>query len=152
VRNIGRLAFWLLVSSTVGVIGFVGWISFLWFAAGDNPVWRNIALAGWTTRSIAIAAVLLRTAVTTQAGIASSMLAGILLEQHGIQLPKLAVVSAMRAAPPAPHTLLRHIWSDAKHNNVLLAGLAALLSVTTIFLQFTSTVLLADINTGLVAG
>jgi hydrogenase maturation factor len=150
VRKIGRLPFWLLVSSTVGILGFVSWITFLWFAADSNSTWKNIALAGWTTRSIAIAAVLLRTTVTTQAGIASSMLASILLEQHGIQLPKLAVVSAMRAAPPAPHTLVRHVWSGVNHKNILLTGLAVLLSGTTIFLQFTSTVLLADVDTGFV--
>jgi hypothetical protein len=111
-----------------------------------------MALAGWTTRSIAIAAVLLRTAVTAQAGITSSMLASIVLEQHGIQLPKLAVISAMRAAPPSPHTLVKHIWSDVNHNNILLGALASLLSGTSIFLQFTSTMLLTDISTGLVTG
>ena len=114
--------------------------------------WKNIALAGWMTQSIAVAAVVLRTAITIQAGLASSMLAGILLEGPGVILPKLAAISLMRAAFPAPFTLFRHLWSNAGFQNWVPTGLAAVLSVTTIFLQFTSTVLLADVDTGLVTG
>lgn len=80
------------------------------------------------------------------------MLAGILLEGPGIHMPKLAEVSIMRAAPPALHTLFRHVWHLACTRNWLLPILAALLTVTTIFLQFTSTILLSDFSTGYVTG
>jgi hypothetical protein len=149
-RRIGRLPCFLLVSSAVGILAFIGYISFLWFAANDNPTWKNVALADWTTKSIAIAAVILRAAITAQSGIACSMIAGILLEGPGVALPELATVSMMRAAAPAPYTLLEHIYTGESSKNWLATGLAATLTVTTMFLQFTSTILLSDVGTGLV--
>ena len=102
------------------------------------------------SRSIAIAAVVLRSSVTVQAGIACSMLAGILLEDPGIYLPKLAVISTMRAAPPEPYTFLWHVWSAACAKTRLFSGLAVALSVTSVLLQFTSTILLTDVDFGYV--
>ncbi|KAI8941765.1 hypothetical protein NX059_002968 [Plenodomus lindquistii] len=149
-RRIGRLPCFLLASSAVGIFAFVGYISFLWFAADDNATWKNVALAGWTTRSIAIAAVVLRTAITAQSGIACSMIASILLEGPGVALPELATVSIMRAAAPAPYTLFGHIYAGTKFTSWWATSLAAVLTITTLFLQFTSTVLLSDVGTGLV--
>ncbi|OAL42888.1 hypothetical protein IQ07DRAFT_686115 [Pyrenochaeta sp. DS3sAY3a] len=151
-RRIGRLPCFLLVLSTVGVLAFIGYISFLWFAADDNATWKNVALAGWTTRSIAVAAVVLRTAITVQTGIVCSMIAGILLEGPGVALPEVATISMMRAAAPAPYILVRHIYTGNRLTSWLATSLAATLTVTTIFLQFTSTMLLSDVSTGLVTG
>jgi hypothetical protein len=151
-RRIGTLPWVFLISGNIGILAFTGYITFLWFAADHNDTWTKIAIAGWTTTSIAIASVVLRSAITAQAGIACSMIAGIVLESYGISLPKLAVVSIMRSASPAPHTLFRHIVSGTNMKNVLATVLAAILTVTTIFLQFTSTALLADVSTGLVTG
>jgi hypothetical protein len=149
-RKTGHVPFLLLFLSILGSLAFVGYISFLWFAADSNLFWKNIALAGWTTRTIAIAAVVLRTSVTVQAGIASSMLAGILLEDPGIRLPKFAVFSIMRAAARTPHSLFRHTWSATFTKNWLFSSLAGILSITSVLLQFTSTILLADVDTGYV--
>lgn len=142
----------ILVTGNLGILAFIGYITFLWFAGDYNATWKNIALAGWTTTSIAIAAVVLRTAISAQAGIACSMIAGILLEGYGTVLPKLAAISIMRSASPAPHTLFRHIWAGTTAKNWVATALAAVLTVSTIFLQFTSTALLADVSTGLVTG
>ena len=149
-RRIGALPCILLILGTLGILASTGYISFLWFAADYNPTWKSVALAGWTTRSIAIAAVVLRTSITVQTGIACSMIAGILLEGPGVFLPKLATVSIMRSASPAPYTLFRHICAGTSLTNWLATGLAVIFTVTTAFLQFTSTILLADVDTGLV--
>ncbi|PSN66457.1 hypothetical protein BS50DRAFT_622120 [Corynespora cassiicola Philippines] len=151
-RRLGYLPCLLLISSALGSLVFVACISFLWFANDDNILWNYIAIAGWTARTIAIAAVVLRTSITVQAGIASSMLASILLEDAGIYMPKLAVLSIMRAAAPAPYTLFRHIWPVIYTKNWIFSSLAAALTITSVFLQFTSTVLLADLDTGYVTG
>lgn len=149
-RRIGRVRCFLLVSGAVGILAFVGYISFLWFAADNNLTWKNMALAGWITRSIAIAAVVLRTAITVQSGIACSMIASIVLEGPGVALPELATVSMMRAAAPAPYTLFGHIYTGTRFISCLATGFAAILTVTTVFLQFTSTILLSDLSIGLV--
>lgn len=151
-RRIGMLPCTILVTGNLGILAFVGYITFLWFAADYNATWKNIALAGWVTTSIAVAAVVLRTAITAQAGIACSMIAGILLESYGTFLPKLAVISIMRSASPTPHTLFRHICAGTNTKNWVATALAAVLTLTTIFLQFTSTALLADVSTGLITG
>ena len=152
VRKVGGLPLWLLGLSIIPVLAFVGYISFLWFATDGNTTWRKISLSGWMTRSVAIAAVALSTAVTVQGGIASSMLAGLLLEGPGVVLPKLAVVPLMRASSPAPYTLLRHTWADLHKSNGINFGLAAAVLIATLLLQFTSTILLVDINIGLARG
>ncbi|KAH7086958.1 hypothetical protein FB567DRAFT_56031 [Paraphoma chrysanthemicola] len=149
-RRIGRMPCILLVSGAVGIIAFIGYISFLWFAADNNPTWKNIALAGWITRSIAIAAVVLRTAITVQSGIVCSMIASIVLEGPRVALPELVTVSMMRAAPPAPYTLFGHIYTGTRFASWLATSFAAVLTVTTVLLQFTSTILLSDVSTGLV--
>ena len=63
-RKIDRLACCLLIASALGSLVFVVYISFLWFASSDNKIWKTIAIAGWMSRSIAIAAVVLRSSVT----------------------------------------------------------------------------------------
>lgn len=60
------------------------------------------------------------------------MLAGILLEDPGIYLSNLAVISTMRAVSPAPYTFLRHVWSAHCAKYRLFSSLAAALSVTTV--------------------
>jgi hypothetical protein len=149
-RKTGSLPCFLLISGAAGILAFTGYISFLWFAADNNLTWKNIALAGWMTRSIAIAAAVLRIAITVQSGVVCSMIASILLEGPGVALPELATVSIMRAAAPAPYTLFGHIYTGTSFIGWVATSLAALLTVTTTFLQFTSTILLSDVSTGLV--
>lgn len=151
-RKLGDLPYYLLLLSALGNFAFVGYISFLWFAGDNNIAWKTIAIAGWMSRTIAIGAVVLRASISVQAGIASSMLAGIVLENPGIHLPNLAVISTMRAASPTPYTLLWHVWSALDTKNWLFSGFAAALSMTTVLLQFTSTILLTDVDTGYVTG
>jgi hypothetical protein len=78
------------------------------------------------------------------------MLASIILEGTGVRLPKLAMVSLMRASAPAPHSLLRHVWHEAGIGKWMVPFLALSLSFTTTVLQFTSTILLADVDTGFI--
>lgn len=157
-QRIGWYPITLLLLSLLGVLAFIGYISFLWFTADENARWRRIALAGWLNKSIALASVILRTAVAVQAGIASSMLAAILLEGPGIRLPELAAISAMRASSAPPHYLFGHLIPEtmrAEHRprrKWALLFVCALLSVTTLTLQFTSTILLTDVDIALITG
>jgi hypothetical protein len=78
------------------------------------------------------------------------MLASILLKGPSVHMPKLAIVSIMRAASPALYALLRYVWRATNTRHWMFPLLTALLSLTTIVLQFTSTILLSDVNTGYV--
>ncbi|KAG9192909.1 hypothetical protein G6011_11643 [Alternaria panax] len=151
VRRVGKLPCILLFLSIFGTTAFVVYITSLWFNAGGNKTWKEIALSGWMTRSIAIAAVVLRTSTTVQAGIASSMLAAVALESTaGVFLEDLLPLSLMRASSAAPHALLAHTRLGINGRNWMLLALAAIISFTTMSLQLTSTILLADVNAGFV--
>jgi hypothetical protein len=151
VRRVGKLPCILLFLTIFGTAAFVIYITFLWFTASGNQNWKGIALSGWMTRSVAIAAVILRASTTVQAGIASSMLAAIALESTaGVALQDLVPLSLMRASSAAPYTLLAHPRLGRNGLNWLLLVLAAIISITTMSLQFTSTILLADVNAGFI--
>ncbi|CAN9178306.1 unnamed protein product [Alternaria alternata] len=149
VRRVGKWPCTLLVLSILGTAAFIIYITFLWFTASGNKNWKNIALSGWMTRSVAIAAVVLRTSTTVQAGLASSMLAAIALESTtGVALQDLAPLSLMRASSAAPYALLAYPRLGRNGPTWVLLVWAAIISITTVSLQFTSTILLADVNAG----
>ncbi|KAI8936134.1 hypothetical protein NX059_007631 [Plenodomus lindquistii] len=152
VRRVGKWPCTLLVLSIFGTAAFVIYITFLWFSSSGNKNWKDIALSGWMTRSIAIAAVVLRTSTTVQAGLASSMLAAIALESTtGVALQDLAPLSLMRASSAAPYALLAYPRLGRNGLNWSLLAWAAIISITTVSLQFTSTILLADVNAGYIS-
>ncbi|RYO67509.1 hypothetical protein AA0113_g4498 [Alternaria arborescens] len=149
VRRVGKWPCTLLVLSILGTAAFIIYITFLWFTASGNKNWKNIALSGWMTRSVAIAAVVLRASTTVQAGLASSMLAAIALESTtGVALQDLAPLSLMRASSAAPYALLAYPRLGRNGPTWVLLVWAAIISITTVLLQFTSTILLADVNAG----
>ncbi|CAN9145586.1 unnamed protein product [Alternaria alternata] len=151
VRRIGKWPCTLIVLSILGTAAFIIYITFLWFTASGNKNWKNIALSGWMTRSVAIAAVVLRTSTTVQAGLASSMLAAIALESTtGVALQDLAPLSLMRASSAAPYALLAYPKLGRNGPTWVLLVWAAIISITTVLLQFTSTILLADVNAGFI--
>ncbi|CAN9173490.1 unnamed protein product [Alternaria alternata] len=151
VRRIGKWPCTLIVLSILGTAAFIIYITFLWFTASGNKNWKNIALSGWMTRSVAIAAVVLRTSTTVQAGLASSMLAAIALESTtGVALQDLAPLSLMRASLAAPYALLAYPKLGRNGPTWVLLVWAAIISITTVLLQFTSTILLADVNAGFI--
>jgi hypothetical protein len=151
VRRVGKWPCTLLVLSVIGTAAFIIYITFLWFTAGGNKNWKDIALSGWMTRSVAIAAVVLRTSTTVQAGLASSMLAAVALESTtGVALQDLAPLSLMRASSAAPYALLAYPRLGRNGPTWVLLVWAAIISITTVLLQFTSTILLADVNAGFI--
>lgn len=147
----------VLVFDTITILGVAAFITFLWFGSQSNNLWRTIALKGWMTKSVTLASVLLRTALSLQTGIAVPMIASIALERSRIRLSSLASVSTMRNSGSTFLPLLEHLY-QAVHLPTARRGkaslvflLAACLFAITLLLQFTSTLLLSDISTGLVS-
>jgi hypothetical protein len=141
-----------LVLSSFGTAAFVSYIVFLWFTAQQNAIWRQIALKGWMTRSIAVATVILRTSITTQAGIATSMLAALALESSsGVSFPDLAALTLLRASAAGPHSILARLRLGRNQIRWWIIAIAMVLLITTTSLQFTSTMLLADVRGAFIA-
>jgi hypothetical protein len=111
---------------------------------------------GWATRAVSVSALVLRTAIDFQAAIATAMLVALLLESRaGIRLHHLANMSPMRTGTVGPWTLtgfmMREVWHSARRYKRIFNWMvfALVLLVTTILLQFSSTLLLSDIKPGL---
>jgi hypothetical protein len=74
------------------------------------------------------------------------MLAAILLQTGAVPLPTAASVSIIRVNNPGPWFLLGKMKTDWHRGSVLVGLLAALLTLTTLSLQFTSTILLSQVG------
>jgi hypothetical protein len=145
-----------LFFSSIVNIGVFGFIAFLWFGDETSTKWHSIMAGGWATRAVSVSALILRTAVDFQAAIATAMLVALLLESRaGVRLYHLANMSPMRTGTVGPWTLagfmLREAWHSARRYKRIVNWmvLALVLLLTTILLQFSSTLLLSDVQPGL---
>jgi hypothetical protein len=153
---LGSYGIIILGISIIALLASAGFISFLWCASDSNYIWRLLASNEGMTKAVAISAMVFRTSIALQAGVATSMLAGLAIERREILLPRLATVSMMRSSNSGPMVLawiLRpHLGKICGIRGLLVPGLTTLLALTTLSSQFTSTVLLSDISSGLVTG
>ncbi|KAJ3545817.1 hypothetical protein NM208_g2324 [Fusarium decemcellulare] len=136
----------VFISMFVVCLGCLAFLAFLWAADTDNAVWRSIVISGWTTRSITITSLVLRWATAAQAATCTSMLAAILLQKGGVPLPASAAVSIIRFNNTGPWSLLGMMKAEWYHGSISVGLLTTLLSLTTLSLQFTSTVLLSQVG------
>jgi hypothetical protein len=144
--QLGRVSTTVLAFLFVVCLGCLTFLAFLWGANENNSVWRSIVLAGWTARSITITSLVLRWATAAQAATCTSMLAAILLQRGAIPLPVAASVSIMRFNNTGPWSLLGNMKAKWHRGSVSIGLLTALLVLTTLSLQFTSTVLLSQVG------
>lgn len=153
----GWLAMTVLMSATALILGAVGFLWFLWKADPSNKTWHRIAVRNWITRAVALSSVVLRTSISLQASTATSMLAGLALENTQILILHLASVSAMRNANAGPYMLawlmLKAFVNDpSRWHRALLPVLVVSLVITSVLTQFTSTTLLSDLKPGTIPG
>ncbi|MCJ1231672.1 Mitochondrial outer membrane protein iml2 [Toensbergia leucococca] len=156
-RKFGWLAMTILIVATALILGAIGFLWFLWKADHSNKTWHRIAVRNWITRAVALSSVVVRTSISMQASTATSMLAGLALENTQILLLHLASVSTMRNANAGPYMLAwlmlkAFIKDPSRWHRLLLPGLVVVLVITTFLTQFTSTTLLSDLNPGTIPG
>lgn len=153
--RIGWQAAASLVISLITILGVAGFLGFFWFAGLDNHIWHKIMIAGWATRAVTIATLVLRLAIDLQVGIAAAMLAAVLLESCSVQLHAAAKASIMRATAPQPRLMLDLVpgiigpkWTSTSRGPASCIAAILLLVLTTTALQFCSTILLTDLALG----
>lgn len=132
----------------------VGFLAFLWSyrnGGNVNSTFYRIVVGGWIVQAVTITSVVLRFAVSTSAGIATSMLAALALEVQGTNLRSAASVSILRFVNSGPQSLLLDLKHSWKHN-WRSSATASLLFLTTLLLQFTSTLLASDLGDGFLIG
>ena len=138
---------WYLLATSIGATIFLlaalAFLFFLWYGSRSNHTWRTIVLQDWTTRAITLTTVAVRVAVSLQSGIATSMLASIVIEGPGVRLVDVPEVSLTRYASNGPHTFILVLLRQAKTRTFTL--LLACYIMLTLATQFASTLLLSDI-------
>lgn len=156
-KRLGPTALATLVLGTITVFAALGFLNFLWFASAKNRTWRIIASTNWMTRAVSLAALALRTAISMQAVISTSMLASVALESDMILATRLASVSTMRNINNGP-LLLAGFTSKAflergrSLPHIFLPLVLVMLVITTVLLQFTSAALLSDLSLSPIPG
>ena len=153
----GWLSTTILISATVLILAALGFLWFLWEADHSSKTWHGIAVKNWITRAVALSSLVLRTSISMQASIATSMLAGLALENTQILLLHFASVSTMRNANAGPYMLAwlmfkAFLQDPSRWRRALLPVLVLVLVITSILTQFTSTALLADLKPGTIPG
>jgi hypothetical protein len=154
-RVLNRLGFYTLaglVGGTVFLLGCVAFLAVLWLGDETNKLWRLVVLSGWVTRSITIAAFAIRLVASVQAGIATSMMAAIMLRSSQTRLTSAPAVGMAQFANTGPLSLLPHILHSRRVLGTSSLVWAAFLGITvsSMALQLSSTALLSDIGRGLV--
>jgi len=142
----------ILVGASTVSFGAIGFLAFLWTGAycarNSLPLpetWYTLLDRRWVLRAITLTTLALRTTTSLDAGIATSMLAALLLERQGVQLSRLANVSILRSTDSPPHTLAWAARIDILTRPLhKLRYLLVVLLLTTLTTQLASTVLLSD--------
>lgn len=112
-------------------------------------VWADIVFSNWAKRSITICATVIRSAITAQAALITSMVASILLESVGAKLEDLPMLSVLRAIKVSPVNLLSPSMLRGGRRRlvgVLCTNAIVISSVLMVVSQLTSTILLSDLK------
>ena len=153
--RIGSLGLVIIVLATALLMASIAFLSFLWWSSNTGLVWRLIVLNDWATRSVTLTSLVIRFAVSTQATLAVSMLAALVLERtrRGVLLRNSVALSIMRYVNTGPLTSMPYLFEgNDSFRGLPLLALALVLTLTTTLSHFTSTILLSDINRGQVIG
>jgi hypothetical protein len=148
VSRLGKYQLTMLTASFIVCFGCLAFLTFLWAADTNNAVWRRIILGDWATRSVTIASLVLRWATGMQAIICTCMLAATHLKVGTVPLAQAAAMSITRFDNTGPWSLLKLMGVKWCSGSILINLLTLLLSLTTLLLQFSSTILLSRIGLG----
>ncbi|KAI4126852.1 MAG: hypothetical protein LQ338_003525 [Usnochroma carphineum] len=147
----GWFATTTLIVTTLLTLAAMGFLWFLWAADQRNKTWHSMAARNWITRAVTLTSVAIRTSISLQATIGTSLLAGLALENTQVLMLNLASVSMMRNANAGPNMLLWLMFKafskdTERWRRSLLPMMVLLLATVSLLTEFTSTVLLSDLK------
>ncbi|KAI1498082.1 hypothetical protein F5X99DRAFT_394821 [Biscogniauxia marginata] len=131
----------------------LGLLAALWGGQGPgnganaSPAWRNIVLKGWVTEAVTLCSLAIQFSASAQSLICTSLTAATLLETTGVPLSQVAEFSTMRGANDGPWSFIWLIWKSSIRRFMGLPPLLMLLLFAGTFAtQFTSTILVTDLD------
>lgn len=114
-------------------------------AGEPNVVWARIIDANWATRVLTMSTAVIRTAMATQASLATAMLAAVVLETIDTPLVQGLIYSVIRAVQAAPTILLLTAELRPKGRlSTLVFTLVVIEILVTLASQFFSTIFISD--------
>lgn len=155
-QSLGCLSCVTIFGGSALTLVAVGFLVFLWAGGGPvnggtkaQPAWRAIMLHGWATQSVTLTSLLIRFISGAQAGLCTSMVAALLLERRGIPISKVVQLSVTRSVKAGPLEFLYGITSRRTRKTALKLEVLLLfiLALTTVGIQFSSTILISDFGT-----
>lgn len=156
-NRIGFAATSLLSLATLISLVAIAFMGFLSYGTTRQHIWHEIMINGWATRALTISALVLRTCADVQAGFVVCMLASIALETDAVFLLDVPAVAFARASSVPPYMLLLRpsfckmsSWRQVRTSSPVV--LISLLCLTTVLLQFSSTILVSDLTLGTLPG
>ncbi|KAI8268508.1 hypothetical protein K4K58_004956 [Colletotrichum sp. SAR11_239] len=137
------------------IIGVLIFLSYIWNGsmramAGDNmeeSFWSQIVFSDWTSRTVTVAAAILRICLSLQMGVFTAIIASLMIEKSGVPLNVAPSIALLRAMPASPWSLFS--WtalSNPCRDGIIykiVIGISVLLAITS---QFASTALLTDFS------
>lgn len=157
IQRIGVSALAALILTLLVIVAVMGFFGFIFWGDASDKNWHTIMVRGWATRAISIPSLVLRAAVDIQAGIVAAMLAALALESGSVLLRDAARVSTARVTKTRPRSLLLPLivgsrWNSKYLRDALTIAAVAILTTTTLVMQFSSTILLSDLRLGILPG
>ncbi|CZR59696.1 uncharacterized protein PAC_09590 [Phialocephala subalpina] len=134
----------IIMIGSLCILGVLGFLWYLWTADERNEFWRWLVRKEYLQRTVTLSSAVLRTVVTFQSGICTSMIAGSIMELSSFEFTRTASLSIRRFNGGLPTYLFqsgvfsRQAW--------YLFIVTVLLSTTTIASYFLSTGLIADLG------
>lgn len=151
-QRAGRTASAMAASSLLLIGAFIGFLSWLWYGDRSEVSWRRLMLGGWSNQAVTIASLVLRFALSTLGGTATAMIASVALERSGSSLRDAVSLSIARFTSPSPTTFASETLTHRHFIPLALRALLLLLILSTFAVQFSSTILLSDLDMGRVRG
>lgn len=161
-QRIGRVSIAAIVFGTMVILASLAVLVFLWHGAQlaerrQEPVlWRAVVFHGWAPQVVTICSAAIRTAMALQNGFVVAAVAAIMLETSGVLLVDTAVLSVERALGSTPLNLLPPALRRCATREDGIAAILHLLMVAAALVvglasTFTSTILLSDFRSNLIA-
>lgn len=159
-QSLGKAGTASIVGGYIGILLVGGFLVYLWYGSGTSLeaahatyLWRQIAIHSWMAQTITLCALILRLIISLQSTVCTSMIAALVLERRSVQRSKVPYFSIFRSVNSGPRKLFE-IMTLSKNRMFqhIEFWLVSLLVLVTTALQFTSTVLISDLNNFIMVG
>ncbi|KAL1594903.1 hypothetical protein SLS59_008453 [Nothophoma quercina] len=152
--KLGLYNIFVLSLGTVAILLAVGFLVFVWAVAINStnggslpPLWRIIAERKWVSRVVTLCSIVVRVAAAAQLCVFAAIVAALILERVGASTEDLPLLSMIRCANTGPNALIWNVVHTMGTGTQV--GYSILITVTilnALVMQFTSTLLLADLD------